>query len=563
MRKRYKLADWLKLFWGILLAALVALFLFFNVRINEMLTEQTAKRLDDTMTIYVNGIDASMDSIEKNLRLSLEDSEEVIRIESGIKGLPYDIARYKINQTLKKFLAFDSSTCELVFYYEGKNGRVSIDAGNISHYRQNWQLANSIKESLADRMPGKSNDYFTVGDSVFIVRYQKVNNSYLGVCMSTESVFSALSRLYQEKGVELFITDEEGTLIDATMPIGQLLLPEQNGSFVSIDGQEYLMSEKKSAEGGFYVGALAHRDVIFREGKQITDTILLLFVILTAAGLPGIFLVVNRFISRPIGEMAAGMQQLGAGNFDARISSKSMIREYYALENTFNEMSAEIKDLKIANYENQIKRQKAQLQYLQLQISPHFYLNALNIIYSLAQIKDFEQIQKMTLHLVNYSRYMFHDSQELVTLQEELKHVREYIEIQKMRFGDFDLYREEVEERLYKLLVPPFILQSFVENSVKYALRNREGSCMWLRAGFGEDEQTVILTVRDNGSGYPQEVLDAVNQDHDIDEDSEKHVGIRNVKERLHMIYGCRASVRFFNEQGAVTQIRLPVILKE
>ena len=158
---------------------------------------------------------------------------------------------------------------------------------------------------------------------------------------------------------------------------------------------------------------------------------------------------------------------------------------------------------------------------------------------------------------------MFHNVQELVTLEEELKHVKEYIEIQKMRFGNFELYKEEVEEKLKKLLIPPFVLQGFVENSIKYAMRNRKDSRLSLSGVYSKEENVVILTVHDNGTGYSQEVLDAINNETFISENSEKNIGIRNVKERMNIIYGKKATIKFFNDNGAVTQIRVPLILRD
>lgn len=79
----------------------------------------------------------------------------------------------------------------------------------------------------------------------------------------------------------------------------------------------------------------------------------------------------------------------------------------------------------------------------------------------------------------------------------------------------------------------------------------------------GQDDNMVILTVRDNGNGYDQEVLEAINHDDRISDDSEKNIGIRNVKERLNIIYGSKAAVRIYNDSGAVSEIKVPLILQE
>ena len=566
-KRKYKLAYFLKIFWGILFLAIFVLFLFFDYYVKKIQTKQITENLQDTMAVYVNSLDSSLDSVKKYLYLSLENSEEVIRIESERKDLSYYIARQNVHAAIYKILGFNNDICEMVFHYSGKEGNENITAGNISDIHRKEKLESVIIDQLENWNERKNIkrgcDFYSIEESVYMVQYYKINNSYLGIGVSTDTVFSALSSIRDENGVELFITDSDGRVIDGTVSITKNLPPILNGTIVEIEGKQYLISEAKSEEGNFYVGTLTSKEVIYQERKKIANIIVILFTILIAVFFPGNILLVDQFIIKPISHMVESMQQLGAGNLDIRMKEKSRIQEYCMLENTFNDMSGEIKKLKIENYETQIKKQKAELQYLQLQVSPHFYLNALNIIYSLAQIQDFAQIQKMTMHLVNYSRYMFHNVQELVPLEEELRHVNEYIEIQKMRFGDFEMYQEDVEENLKKELIPPFVLQSFVENSVKYAMRNRKNSRLYLSGKFSSEENVVILTVRDNGDGYSQDVLESINSETAISEDSEKNIGIRNVKERLHIIYGKRAIIKFFNDNGAVTQIRLPLILRD
>ena len=114
------------------------------------------------------------------------------------------------------------------------------------------------------------------------------------------------------------------------------------------------------------------------------------------------------------------------------------------------------------------------------------------------------------------------------------------------------------------MLIPTFILQSFVENSVKYGLRRKEGSSLLLSAQLDEQENNmVILEIRDNGDGYCPEVLEAIGHDDRISGESEENIGIRNVKERLNIIYGNKAAVRIYNDSGAVSEIKVPLILQE
>ena len=366
------------------------------------------------------------------------------------------------------------------------------------------------------------------------------------------------------EGIVFCLIDAVGRVVDATIRIEKDLSVSDDGKFINIGGSQYLVSGEEAREGDFWIAVLTKKEVLYAQGKKIDNIILLFFLVIIFIFFPISIFFIKRFLAKPIGYMAGNMQSLGNGDLSIRMQSNSRVREYCILEEAFNQMSTEIKNLKIENYEIEIKRQRAELQYLQLQISPHFYLNALNIIYSLAQIQDYKRIQKMTMHLVNYSRYMFHDAQHLVTLDEELRHVKDYIEIQKMRFLNFNSYHEEIDERLNKLLIPTFILQSFVENSMKYGVKEIEKGTLRLVGRISRHASDVaVLVVRDNGKGYDQGILQAINNDNKIMEDSEKAIGIRNIKERLNIIYGSKATVKIYNDNGAVSEIRVPIILQE
>ena len=176
----------------------------------------------------------------------------------------------------------------------------------------------------------------------------------------------------------------------------------------------------------------------------------------------------------------------------------------------FNDMVSEIKNLKIDNYEKALDIQKSYLQYLQMQVNPHFYLNALNIIYSLAQMKHYALIQEMTMSLVEYSRYMFRSPEQLVTVQQEMEHVEHYMKIQQMRFPDRIVFTAEISAEVEDALIPPFVIQSFVENSIKYAVNFEQHNVCSIRGKIVEShgELYVLIEVRDNGKGYQEEVLE-------------------------------------------------------
>src|SRR5690606_16872282 len=116
-----------------------------------------------------------------------------------------------------------------------------------------------------------------------------------------------------------------------------------------------------------------------------------------------------------------------------RVEMGESSEEFQMLGQSFNSMMDEIQTLRINVYEEQISKQKEELQRLQLQVKPHFFLNTLNIIYNLAKVKSYERVQEMTISLINYFRFMFRSNTSFVMLHEDLEHTRNFLRIHSLR----------------------------------------------------------------------------------------------------------------------------------
>ena len=129
------------------------------------------------------------------------------------------------------------------------------------------------------------------------------------------------------------------------------------------------------------------------------------------------------------------MQKVGNGNLSLRVNDNYDLLELQRFGQTFNEMLTKINDLKLEAYEKKLDLKQAQLQYLQLQIRPHFYLNCLKSLYGMAEKKQYGEIQESILALSEYFRYIFRNNIELVSLEEEIHSVSSYIKLQQLYFS--------------------------------------------------------------------------------------------------------------------------------
>jgi two-component system, LytTR family, sensor kinase len=194
---------------------------------------------------------------------------------------------------------------------------------------------------------------------------------------------------------------------------------------------------------------------------------------------------------------------------------------------------------------------ESQLRMLRYQLNPHFLFNTLNAISTLILDKDTDTANAMVSKLSNFLRYSLDkDAMQKVDLEHEINTMQLYLEIEKVRFDDRLKVEIDIEGDARKGLVPSLILQPLVENSIKYAVANREGGGKIRIHGkvFAGD---LLLEVVDDGPG--------------IETDGGKlpeftGVGLANTKERLMELYGGRHSCKFGSAlpHGLKIEVRIP-----
>jgi len=189
---------------------------------------------------------------------------------------------------------------------------------------------------------------------------------------------------------------------------------------------------------------------------------------------------------------------------------------------------------------------EARLETLRAQLNPHFLFNTLHAISTLVE-QDPRGVRRMIARLSTLLRYTLEDGvgQE-VPLEQELAFLRDYLDIQQIRFqGRLDVV-EDVDSEIEKALVPSLILQPIVENAIKHGVSQMVGGGrIALRAH--RDGDRLVLTVRDNGPG----IVDGA--------DPGPGFGLRNTRERLHALYGSHYALTFSNSPSGGTEARISI----
>lgn len=268
--------------------------------------------------------------------------------------------------------------------------------------------------------------------------------------------------------------------------------------------------------------------------------------------------VMHKYLLIPIHKMQSAMNQIAAGDWEQKITYDEAVDEFNSMTDTFNDMIMQIRKLKIEKYEKALQEQKMHLQYLSLQLEPHFVLNCLTSLYALSKQRKHEKLENRIIMISEYFRYELQNDFVLKTLEEEIKFTRNAVAIRADGRGVNVI--ENIEKDVWTCQVPPMIIETFVENSLKYAeVDDRLTIIISVSKRLYENEEYLDILVKDNGKGYSEEWLSCINKGGMEEEKTSKHIGLLNLKKRLEIIYNNRAVFNCKNYKGAISEVMIPI----
>ena len=208
---------------------------------------------------------------------------------------------------------------------------------------------------------------------------------------------------------------------------------------------------------------------------------------------------------------------------------------------------------------------KAEFELLQAQINPHFLYNTLDAIVWSAEAGNQKQVVNMVGSLSDFFRSSLNKGKEIVSIKEELVHVKSYLEIQQIRYQDILCYEINVPESLNKYQIPKITIQPIAENALYHGIKNKRGGGKITIEGY-ENEDTVIIEVKDNGIGIDEKRLFEIKESlENSDNNSDTIYGIYNVNERIRLNYGEQYGLKICSiyGEGTTVKILIPKILTE
>ncbi len=565
----------LRILAGFLLVTIpLAIFLYYsNYYAINIVRDQISKNHSNLLDLYTKNTDNVLYQTNLFLYGMLNDQDVSIINAYVSDSNEYMLTKLriinKLNITIGYYEMVDS-----IFVYLRKNNDLILSTQKNT-YQEREVIYDNIDTLLtsAEEPPDKEWRVVETADGYAMYKMIAVNaNVFIGSWISVENLMEPISNweLGEDGGVMLLSGDQSiggiGSSADrySMMDVKE---GEANKDYRIVtdrdNGSDYLIVEEQSLMANIKYAIIVAEKSILRNlpyFQQFIYMIPLVVVIILVL----YFVFLQRTLIKPLFELVRGMRRIGQGRLDVRLHEGGT-GEFRFLNTTFNEMAREIEHLKINVYEEKLKVQDAEFKHLQVQINPHFYMNTLNIIYNLAALKDFKSVQKMSLHLADYFRFIIRTNRTKVTLEEELQHIKNYLEIQHLRYPDLLLYNLEISKELQGVLIPPLIVQPFVENSIIHGFQNRrEPFVIHVQATQDEADSDHVMkvTIQDNGKGFADELMARLNAKEYVESNSDEHVGIWNVWRRLRMDMGDEVQISFANAEphGAIVTIRIPLL---
>ena len=385
----------------------------------------------------------------------------------------------------------------------------------------------------------------------------------LRICAALElNTIAQAARNGTEEGVRLLFDQSGRFLTDQAYAAEKKLVPENAYGFRPFF-QNYVLTHEELPALGLGLSVL----MPVRSVWQYSRLSLLLLAAVAAVCVAVFFLIyrmMRQILITPLQQISSLSRQLSDVREEQvpQILGAEPVEELNTLRESINSLAAQKVHLQKKRDDEETEKEHALLQYYQLQTRSHFFLNCLKSLYSMLETRQFSRMQEMIIAFSNHLRFIFHDNLSLVPLQAEMDEVRDYHRIISMDSSQPLVLTQDISPEALQGLVPPLMVQTFLENSYKYNGRGREVLRFSIRIDRLDYEGSPRLRVRlsDDGLGYPQEALEALNSAVPSDAFEQYHVGIRNLRRRMAILFSGDYELAFFNgpSGGANVLISIP-----
>lgn len=486
-----------------------------------------------------------------SLRQYLSDDEESLRTgllsqidtllqnDSSIKSIVVVSKDGRILSNEKNLdMSVSSDMMKEDWYIESIHNTMPVLTGarmqSFSSDKDNWVI------SVSTEITGDSGD--NLGVLLMDMEYSVIEDHLRSLDLGREGYVFLLN----DKGEPVYHKDT--SYFSDPDKLAQLLEIQSAGDGYD-KASNLLTCQTQIEKTGWTMVGVVSLDTLKMLERQLFEAVLLtgglLFIAVLLIGI-----LFTRRLSTPMADLERGMNEIEK-LAEVRIRKNSFY-EVELLAGNYNRMIHRIRILmdEISDKEKTLRH--AELNALVSQINPHFLYNTLDTIVWMAEFNDSSRVIALTKSLAAFFRLSLSGGRELITVGDELEHVRQYLYIQKERYGDKLNYTIHAPEEVLDYTVPKIILQPIAENSIYHGIKPLDSPGQ-ITITVQEEGEKLIFTVSDNGAGCRPDAAAADNPSRP------GKVGLKNVDERLKLYYGPGYGVTIHPAPGAGCRVELTV----
>lgn len=538
LSKKHSIHFFFKLLLVLLLINILINIAMSNITRN-FIKNQNIVHLRSSIEIYADSVNEKLHSVERFMYSTITHNESLEKLNHVQTFLEYQENLKKVQTSFTEF-EYQNET-HMTFLLETDSTDHFINVSNLYIPYEDYLLLKSNLKSLRSDISDRKWKNVTTKNSEYLVKSVHYEGKIIYAVISSEDILKPLRKLNIGNNGKLSLKEPNN------IPSANYLIHAQN--------------EKTHLPFDIYVlvdYAEAFRNItlleIFLSAVPIIITILSIIIILY----------IRQWMIKPITRLTERLSQLGDPILPSEFFISEGILEIDKANDKLNKVIFDMQELKIREYHSQLELKKIELNYLKNQIRPHFYLNMLSMIHSMLQTKNYKEIEDLTILTSNYLRHLFMANQDFSELKDEVQHIKDYLEIQRIRYGNSINFSLDYNSNLQNTLVPSLLLQTFIENTIKHGFSFQDLFTILLsiKKVKTENSDYIQICIEDNGPGFSEEILSKLNQKQSLITEDGHHIGITNTIERLNLLYPNDYSIAFENNEEGGAKILLLIPYK-
>ena len=538
LSKKHSIHFFFKLLLVLLLINILINIAMSNITRN-FIKNQNIVHLRSSIEIYADSVNEKLHSVERFMYSTITHNESLEKLNHVQTFLDYQENLKKVQTSFAEF-EYQNET-HMTFLLETDSTDYFINVSNLYIPYEDYLLLKSNLKSLRSDISDRKWKNVTTKNSEYLVKSVHYEGKIIYAVISSEDILKPLRKLNIGNN-------------------GKLSLKEPN----NIPSENYLIhAQNEKTHLPFDIYVLVDYAEVFRNITLLEVFLSAVPIIITILSII-IILYIRQWMIKPITRLTERLSQLGDSIPPSEFFISEGILEIDKANDKLNKVIFDMQELKIREYHSQLELKKIELNYLKNQIRPHFYLNMLSMIHSMLQTKNYKEIEELTILTSNYLRHLFMANQDFSELKDEVQHIKDYLEIQRIRYGNSIYFSLNYNDDLQNTLIPSLLLQTFIENTIKHGFSFQDLFTILLsiKKVKTENSDYIQICIEDNGPGFSEEILSKLNQKQSLITEDGHHIGITNTIERLNLLYPNDYTITFENNEEGGAKILLLIPYK-